>query len=63
MAKKAEPDCLFCSIVRGEVPVSIVHETDSILALMDIQLVNPGHVLVIARGQTSYLADLPDVKE
>ena len=62
MPKKAEPDCLFCSIVRSELPVSIVHETDSILALMDIQPVNPGHVLVIPKGHASYLADLsPEV--
>jgi histidine triad (HIT) family protein len=58
MPKKAEPNCVFCAIVRGESLVSIVHETDSILALMDIQPVNPGHVLVIPKGHASYLADL-----
>jgi histidine triad (HIT) family protein len=58
MTNKVEPDCPFCSVVRGESPVSIVHETESVLAMMDIQPVNPGHVMVIPKGHASYLGDL-----
>ncbi|HLX38588.1 MAG TPA: HIT family protein [Candidatus Binataceae bacterium] len=52
------PRCIFCAIVRGEIPASIVAETDSVLAFMDIQPVNPGHVLVIPKSHATYLADL-----
>jgi histidine triad (HIT) family protein len=58
MAKKAKLDCDFCTIASGGSAVSFVHETDSVLALMDIQPVNPGHVLVIPRVHATYLADL-----
>jgi histidine triad (HIT) family protein len=52
------PRCIFCAIIRREIPASIVAETDSVLAFMDIQPVNPGHVLVIPKTHATYLADL-----
>ena len=51
-------NCIFCKIVRGEIPSSRVCETDTALAMMDIQPVNPGHVLVIPKAHAAYLADL-----
>ena len=50
--------CIFCKIARGEIPASLVAETDTALAMMDIQPVNPGHVLVIPKSHAAYLADL-----
>lgn len=58
MAEKATAACIFCSIARGEMQASIVRETDSVLAMVDIQPVNPGHVLVIPKAHATYLADL-----
>jgi len=45
-------------MVRGTEPYSLVHETESVLALMDIQPVNPGHVLVVPKTHAVHLADL-----
>jgi len=56
MAEKSS--CIFCAIARGEIPATIVHETDSVLAMMDIQPINPGHMLVIPKAHATYLADL-----
>jgi HIT domain len=39
-------------------PISVVDETADVLALMDIQPVNPGHVLIIPKRHAPYLADL-----
>ncbi len=50
--------CVFCSIVNGELPASIVHSDDEVMAFMDIQPVNPGHVLVIPMAHAAHLADL-----
>ena len=50
--------CIFCTIARGEIPASLVAETDTALAMMDIQPVNPGHVLVIPKSHAEYLGDL-----
>ncbi len=42
-------NCVFCRIVRGELPASKVYEDDLTLAIMDIQSVNPGHMLVLVK--------------
>jgi histidine triad (HIT) family protein len=42
-------DCLFCGIVAGEVPATVVHETDTTVAFRDINPVAPVHVLVVPR--------------
>jgi len=50
--------CIFCELVAGKLPISVVDETEDVLALMDIQPVNPGHVLIIPKCHAPYLADL-----
>lgn len=52
------PSCIFCKIACGEIPASIVAATDSVLAMMDIQPINPGHVLVIPKAHATDLAEL-----
>jgi histidine triad (HIT) family protein len=42
-------NCLFCRIVAGEIPATIVHETDTTLAFRDIDPKAPVHVLVIPK--------------
>ncbi len=51
-------ECIFCRIVSGELPSSTVYEDDHVLAFMDIQPVNPGHVLVIPKEHAADLKDL-----
>jgi len=53
-------DCLFCKIVAGEIPSAKVYEDGELLAFMDIQPVNPGHVLVIPKEHHATLAETPD---
>ena len=55
----SEP-CVFCEIVAGTSPASIVHEDDVCLAIMTIGPVNPGHLLVLPRVHAPYLADLDE---
>jgi histidine triad (HIT) family protein len=42
-------DCLFCRTVAGEIPATVVHETDTTLAFRDIDPKAPVHVLVIPK--------------
>lgn len=50
------PDqCLFCRIVRGEIPAKIVHETPETIAFADINPQAPLHVLVIPREHVASL--------
>ncbi len=53
-------ECVFCNIVKGTVPESIVYDDEKVLAFMDIQPVNPGHVLVIPKVHASGLPDLDE---
>jgi histidine triad (HIT) family protein len=51
-------DCLFCRIVAGEIPATVVHETDDTLAFRDIDPKAPAHVLVIPRAHHTDVAAL-----
>jgi histidine triad (HIT) family protein len=51
-------DCIFCTIVAGRAPASIIYEDDRVITIMDIGPVNPGHVLVMPRQHFPYLADM-----
>jgi histidine triad (HIT) family protein len=54
------PDCIFCRIVRGDLPAYRVFEDEATLAFMDIFPVTDGHVLVIPK---SHCADVFDASE
>ncbi len=51
-------DCLFCSIAAGEVPATLVHEDDAVVAFRDINPQAPVHVLVIPREHIGSAAEL-----
>ena len=51
-------NCLFCKIIKGEIPSNIVYEDEEILAFRDINPVAPVHVLVIPKKHISSLVDL-----
>ena len=51
-------DCLFCKIVKREVPASIVYEDDRVLAFNDINPQAPTHILVIPKQHVATLNDL-----
>jgi histidine triad (HIT) family protein len=51
-------DCLFCRIASKEMPAEILHESDSIVALRDINPTAPTHVLVIPKRHIDSARDL-----
>lgn len=53
-------DCVFCGILAGNLPASVVTRDAGCTAFMDIQPVNPGHVLVVPDQHAATLADLPE---
>jgi len=61
----AVDDCLFCRIVRREIPADVVHETATTLAFRDIAPQAPTHVIVVSRAHHPDLVSLarqaPDV--
>ena len=51
-------ECVFCDLIEGLAPLSEVHRDGQVIAFMDIQPVNPGHVLVAPIQHSPDLADL-----
>jgi len=56
-------NCIFCKMVRGEIPTKKIFEDDRTLAFLDINPRNPGHTLVIPKGHVETLMDLPDQQD
>jgi histidine triad (HIT) family protein len=56
----ADPSCLFCRIVAGEVPATVVDEDDRTVAFMDINPATRGHALVVPRAHTRDLLEIAD---
>ncbi len=46
------PDCIFCKILAGELPATIVHEDERTVSFMDINPATRGHALVIPRAHS-----------
>jgi len=55
-------DCVFCRIVAKEIPAAVVYEDEHALAFMDAGQVNPGHVLVAAKGHAENIYQLNDAQ-
>lgn len=56
-------DCLFCKIIKGDIPSNKVYEDDEILAFYDINPATPIHILVIPKKHITSLAHLEDGDE
>ncbi|HEX9564964.1 MAG TPA: HIT family protein [Gemmatimonadaceae bacterium] len=51
--------CIFCELILGGGEISICYEDGQAIAFMDIQPVNPGHLLVVPREHYESLLDIP----
>lgn len=54
-----DPDCLFCSIVSGDIPARTVASNEHAQAFLDVNPLSPGHTLVIPTGHYETLEDTP----
>ena len=52
--------CIFCRIVKGEIPGMRVYEDDDVVAFLDINPISRGHTLLIPKGHYETLVDIPD---
>ncbi len=53
-------ECIFCKIVKGELPSKKVYEDDKILGIMDIDPFCDGHILLIPKNHYTDMMDLPE---
>lgn len=52
-------NCVFCEIIRGELPCTLIHEWDSCIAIIPTKPVTPGHVLVIPKIHVKDFTESP----
>ena len=60
MNNENEINCIFCKIVRGDIPSEKVYEDDLFLGFLDINPRAPGHVLVIPKAHHRWVWDVPE---
>jgi len=53
-------DCIFCKIVKGEIPANIVYESENVLAFDDVNPMAPVHVVVVPKVHVATLMNVPD---
>lgn len=57
---KQNESCLFCDIIAGTTPATIVVETDEVVGFLDVRPVFKGHTLLVPREHIVTLSDLPE---
>jgi histidine triad (HIT) family protein len=53
-------NCIFCKIVKKEIPASIIYEDQNFLAFLDIQPVSDGHILIVLKKHIVWMQDADD---
>ena len=54
--------CIFCDIVEGMIPSSVIYEDDQVMAFLDISQVTRGHTLVIPKKHCDSFLTCDDLK-
>jgi histidine triad (HIT) family protein len=60
LARVRDPNCIFCKILAGDLPATIVDEDERTISFLDIAPATRGHALVIPREHTSDLLSVDD---
>ena len=53
-------DCIFCKIIKREIPADFIYENDKIVAFLDIRPCNKGHALIVPKAHFTDLLETPD---
>lgn len=56
----SDPDCIFCKIVAKQIPAAVVFEDESLIAILDVNPLAEGHLLVIPREHYEQIVDMPE---
>ena len=60
MSDVLSTDCVFCRIAARQVPAEILHETETVVALRDLEPKAPTHILIIPKEHLASIADVDD---
>ncbi len=54
--------CIFCKIVKKEIPAHVVYEDEKFLAFLDVRPLSPGHTLIIPKTHYRFVWDVPELE-
>ena len=60
MSTESKEDCVFCRIIKGEIPCDKVYEDKDFFAMLDIHPVNPGHILLMPKKHSETFLETDD---
>lgn len=52
-------ECVFCKIIKKELPAHIISENESCITILDIDPINEGHVLILPKVHTETIEEIP----
>jgi len=58
--KMKDENCIFCKIIKKEIPADIVYEDDNMIAFLDAKPKSPGHTLIVPKKHFKTILDIPD---
>lgn len=53
-------DCIFCKIIKGDIPAHKVYEDEKVYAFLDIKPLSKGHILVLPKEHYENIFDIPE---
>jgi len=53
-------DCIFCKIIKGEIPSKKYYEDDNFLAIFDINPISEGHLVIFSKNHYSNTKEMPE---
>jgi len=60
LQKLVKAQCIFCKIAGGQVQSNVVYEDEHVMAVLDVQPANPGHVVIFPKEHYSIIPQIPD---
>lgn len=54
-------NCVFCKIIKKEIPANIVYEDADFMAFLDIRPLSPGHTIIIPKNHYRWVWDVPNI--
>lgn len=60
MAKLQKEQCIFCKIIKGEIPSNKIYEDDDVLVILDINPANEGHLILMPKEHYQIMPQIPE---
>ena len=56
----SDPNCIFCKIIKKEIPAVIIYEDEDFIAFLDLEPINPGHTVLIPKNHSNFVWDMSE---